>query len=78
MLWELVCQAANPVFEQWDVKVDEETEVFVAEFEIGEELGGVDLLKFLYGFEFDDDFVLNEEVDSVGVFNNEFFEPNWK
>lgn len=36
----------------------------------------MNFFEFLDGFEFDYDLVLNEEVNSVSVFNDKFFELN--
>jgi hypothetical protein len=43
-----------------DVEVDEESEFMVGEFEVGEDLGGVDGVEGIDGFEFDDDLVFDE------------------
>ena len=50
----------------WGVEVDEEAEGFVGEAEVGDELGEVEVVYGADGFEFEDDVILDEQIDSLG------------
>jgi hypothetical protein len=56
---EIVDQASNAVFQMLDVKVDEQSDLLVAQFEIGYELGMMDRMNGLNGFYFDYNFILD-------------------
>lgn len=56
--------ADNAVFEHGDIEVDEESDTFVRESEIGDELSFVYGKHLLNGFEFNNDSIGYEEVDS--------------
>jgi hypothetical protein len=45
-----------------DVEVDQEARSEVGEFQVGEDLGGVDGEELVDGFEFHQDFVFDDEV----------------
>jgi hypothetical protein len=53
------------MFEDIDVKVDNEAHAAMGEPEVGEELCGVDGHCVLYGFDFDDHGVANEEIEAI-------------
>jgi hypothetical protein len=51
---EFIGDAADSILEQNFVEVDEQTEFFIGQFEIGEQLLSMDRSQFLNGFEFND------------------------
>ena len=56
-----------------DVEVDEEGRSEVGEFQIGEDLGGVNGEELVDGFQFDKDFVFDDEVGTETAFESETF-----
>lgn len=50
----------------WGVEVDEEAEGLVGEAEVGNKLGEVEVVDGADGFEFEDDVVLDEQIDPLG------------
>ena len=60
------------------IEVDEEAEWFIREGEVGEELGFVDGEDFVDGFESEDESVVDDDIDAVGVFDFEALVSEWK
>jgi hypothetical protein len=57
-------EAFDAVFQQRDIEVDEETGAEAGEFQIGQDLGGVDGEELVDGLEFDEDFVFDDQVSA--------------
>ena len=64
--------AFDPIFDQWDVEIDEKAESFPRKFQVGHELGMMNWQSLLHGLEFDDQFAFDEDVQSVSNFD---FQP---
>lgn len=64
---EVVDETAKALHEGGFVKIHEESDAFVAHAKVGENLCVVDWFEGFDGFDFDDDGVVYEEVDAVGV-----------
>jgi hypothetical protein len=56
-----------------DIEVDEERRAEVGEFQIGEDLGGVNGEELVDGFQFDKDSVFDDEVGTETTFEGETF-----
>src|SRR5262245_46016299 len=48
-----------------DVEVEQESDLVAAQLQIGDQLCGVQRQQFFNGFDFDDDAVFEQEVDSI-------------
>ena len=59
--------AANAVLQMDDVKVDQEADREPGKLEIRQHLGSVDRFECSYGFEFDDDCMLHDQVQAVAA-----------
>ncbi len=57
--------AADAVFDERDVEVDEESKGFSGQLEVGGELGLVDGREFGDGFEFDDHQIVDEKIQTI-------------
>jgi len=49
------------------IEVNQQAYTLVSEFQVGQELGLVNRHQFLNGFQFQNDFVLHEEIDLVAT-----------
>jgi hypothetical protein len=53
--------------QEWDVEIDQKAYTFMGQFHVGQKLGLVNRQKSLHGFQFQNDFVLHEEIDLVAA-----------
>jgi hypothetical protein len=53
--------------QEWDIAVDQQADPFVGQLEVGQKLSLVNRQQFLHGFQFQNDFVLHEEIDLVAT-----------
>jgi hypothetical protein len=53
-------KSSHPVLQQFDIKIDQQTDLAAGEFEVGKYLGLVDRRKLLDDFEFHDDLLFNQ------------------
>ena len=51
-----------PVFDEEDVEIQQESDLFVGEAQVGQELFFVDRGYGFYGFDFDDNFAVDDQV----------------
>ena len=66
-------KAFDAAFEERDIEVDQEARSEVGEFQVGEDLGGVDGEELVDGFEFHQDFVFDDEVGAKTTIEAEVF-----
>ena len=66
-------KAFDAAFEERDIEVDQEARSEVGEFQVGEDLGGVDGEELVDGFEFHQDFVVDDEVGAETTIEGEVF-----
>lgn len=59
-----VGDSSDAIFHEVGAEIEEKPEPLVREFEIGEDLFVMNLGKLLHGFEFEDDFVFDDDVGS--------------
>jgi hypothetical protein len=60
-----------------NVEIDE-AEFFTADFQIGEQLGGVDRVQFFDGFDFDNDLVFDHQIQPISGFDQNIVVSDWK
>jgi hypothetical protein len=57
----------NALAQEWDIAVDQQADPFVGQLQVCQKLGLVNRQQFLHGFQFQNDFVLHEEIDLVAT-----------
>lgn len=60
-----VCPSSDAVLESCDVEIHQQADLLATELQIRDELRLEQRNHFLHGFQFDDDCIFNENVDSV-------------
>ena len=69
----IVDDSTNAVLQQWHVEVDEITKGTTRKFQISEQLSKMDVVKLINYFEFEDNFIFNDDIDSICFINFEAF-----
>src|SRR5207248_311120 len=67
-----VNNAFNTIFEAAFAEVDQQTKVSSAQSQLGEKLFAMDFSKLFDRFQFNDDFVLNQQVDAKALVEGQF------
>jgi len=62
---ELQDSSDDALHQDWDIEVDQQADPFVGQLKVGQKLGLVNRQQFLNGFQFQDDFVLHDQIDLV-------------
>jgi hypothetical protein len=68
---KLVYDSPQALHKAWSVEIQKETKPPVREPQVGEELSGVDWKNLLNGLDFHDEFILDQQIQSVTVVNLE-------
>ena len=61
----LIHEPNDSILQVHDVEVDQQTNASLAQLEVGQQLRLMDRMKLQNRFHFDDDFVIDEQVDSI-------------
>ena len=67
----------DPVFQERQPEVDEETEAFVSETEVVQKLLCMNRVKLISGFQFHDHAILNDQIRPESLVEDDTIGPNW-
>ncbi len=65
--------SANPLFEQPDVEINQETNLAARQVEVGQQLRFVDWRDLFDRFQLDNDLTIDEQVDSIATVDKDVF-----
>ena len=66
----MVSDAPDAIFDQWHIEIDEKSERFARKFKIRDELGLMNCGKLADSFQFDNDLVINKQIDPIACINH--------